>query len=188
MVATACGAAGIAEEHIVGGGGGRRGGRKSGRAQRRRQQKRNKRHLNRGLRLRSLRQRRSAGEHGDHSLSLPVEFSGLESLFDRRCRILANETILCDLDIYQKPSEWALHKEKIDAMIREYRKALDDLRDIRRHLREQRPAEDDTDDESDGDVTETDTWTPGTDGTSGDASGGVGGACLCDEAGRVVAR
>ena len=53
---------------------------------------------------------------------------GLESLFDRRCRILANQTVTCDLDIYQNPSEWAVHKEKIDAMIREYRKALDDLR------------------------------------------------------------
>ncbi|BFZ20994.1 hypothetical protein BsWGS_24033 [Bradybaena similaris] len=77
-------------------------------------------------------------------------FSGLESMFDRRCRILANQSVLCDLDIYQKASEWEMHKERIDDMIREYRKALEDLRDIRRHLKEQRPidaVEDDYDDD-----------------------------------------
>lgn len=49
-------------------------------------------------------------------------------MFNHRCRILANQSVLCDLDIYQKVSEWETHKERIDDMIREYRKALEDLR------------------------------------------------------------
>lgn len=49
-------------------------------------------------------------------------------MFNRRCRILANQTVLCDLDIYKKASEWENHKERIDDMIKEYRKALEDLR------------------------------------------------------------
>ncbi|KAK3766323.1 hypothetical protein RRG08_044514 [Elysia crispata] len=164
------------------GGGNRRGNRK----QRRRQRKRDKRHLHRGTRSRLLRHRRSAVEEGDFGLSTPVEFNGLESLFDRRCRILANQTVLCDLDIYQKPSEWAMHKEKIDAMIREYRKALDDLRDIRRHLREQRPLEDSSE-ETDEDGVDTDQYSHGN-GGSRSTTDAAGGGCLCDEAGRIVAR
>ncbi|XP_059142330.1 putative extracellular sulfatase Sulf-1 homolog [Physella acuta] len=66
-------------------------------------------------------------------------FPGFEAMLNRRCRILSNQSVTCDLDIYQKASEWESHKETVDTMIKEYRKALEDLRDIRRHLREQKP-------------------------------------------------
>ncbi|GFS18189.1 extracellular sulfatase Sulf-2 [Elysia marginata] len=161
----------------------RRGGKKSNRTQRRRQRRLKKRHLIRGTRARFTRKRRSADGEEAYGLSTPIEFSGLESLFDRRCRILANQTVLCDLDIYKNPSEWAIHKEKIDAMIREYRKALDDLRDIRRHLREQRPLFDiDGDGEGDEDVGEGEKK-----GRVDKTSPGAGG-CLCDDTGKIVAR
>ncbi|CAL1537582.1 unnamed protein product [Lymnaea stagnalis] len=74
-----------------------------------------------------------------HPAMTNASFRKCTSMLNRRCRILTNQSVVCDLDIYQKASEWENHKEIIDDMIKEYRKALEDLRDIRRHLREQRP-------------------------------------------------
>lgn len=48
--------------------------------------------------------------------------------FDRRCRVLPNDTVSCDHVLYQDPVEWKNHKEKLDEMIEEYRKMLEDLR------------------------------------------------------------
>lgn len=48
--------------------------------------------------------------------------------FDRRCRVLPNDTVSCDRVLYQDPVEWKNHKEKLDEMIEEYRKMLEDLR------------------------------------------------------------
>lgn len=48
--------------------------------------------------------------------------------FDRRCRVLPNDTVSCDRVLYQDPVEWKTHKEKLDEMIEEYRKMLEDLR------------------------------------------------------------
>ena len=48
--------------------------------------------------------------------------------FDRRCRVLPNDTVSCDSILYQDPLEWKNHKEKLDEMIEEYRKMLEDLR------------------------------------------------------------
>nr|KAG5686196.1 hypothetical protein BaRGS_012414 [Batillaria attramentaria] len=50
------------------------------------------------------------------------------NLLPRRCRILANSTVSCDQDIYRNYDEWQAHRERIDGMIKEYKKALDDLR------------------------------------------------------------
>lgn len=49
-------------------------------------------------------------------------------LYTPRCRILANSTVLCDQDIYRNFDEWQAHRERIEEMIKEYKKALDDLR------------------------------------------------------------
>ncbi|XP_055996146.1 putative extracellular sulfatase Sulf-1 homolog isoform X2 [Ostrea edulis] len=65
--------------------------------------------------------------------SLPVQ------PFDRRCRVLPNDTVSCDRVLYQDPVEWKTHKEKLDEMIEEYRKMLEDLRVYRKHLKASKP-------------------------------------------------
>lgn len=65
--------------------------------------------------------------------SLPVQ------PFDRRCRVLPNDTVSCDRVLYQDPVEWKNHKEKLDEMIEEYRKMLEDLRLYRKHLKASKP-------------------------------------------------
>lgn len=67
---------------------------------------------------------------------------GLPSGFDmltRRCRILMNSTVTCDQDLYRDFSEWAQHRERLDEMIKEYKKILQDLKNIRDHLQENQP-------------------------------------------------
>ncbi|XP_062580256.1 putative extracellular sulfatase Sulf-1 homolog isoform X1 [Saccostrea cucullata] len=61
--------------------------------------------------------------------------------FDRRCRVLPNDTVTCDNILYQDPVEWKNHKEKLDEMIEEYRKMLEDLRIYRKHLKSSKPKE-----------------------------------------------
>ena len=54
-------------------------------------------------------------------------FAGFD-LFIRRCRILANNTVSCDQDIYRDYDQWETHRERLDEMIKEHKKILDDLR------------------------------------------------------------
>ncbi|KAL5014582.1 hypothetical protein ScPMuIL_008852 [Solemya velum] len=72
-----------------------------------------------------------------------VDQSGTESpafdVFDRRCRVLPNNTMTCDIQLYEDASEWKNHKTKLDDMIEEYQKMLDDLRHIRKHLKKSKP-------------------------------------------------
>ncbi|KAK7456546.1 hypothetical protein BaRGS_00039344 [Batillaria attramentaria] len=92
-------------------------------------------HAKRKARGKFLRHRRAALQaFGDFGGSL----QGL-NLLPRRCRILANSTVSCDQDIYRNYDEWQAHRERIDGMIKEYKKALDDLRAIREHVLENRP-------------------------------------------------
>ena len=42
--------------------------------------------------------------------------------------MLPNSTISCDQQLYKDPFAWKDHKERLDEMIVEYRKALEDLR------------------------------------------------------------
>ncbi|KAH9488244.1 Extracellular sulfatase Sulf-2 [Bulinus truncatus] len=84
-------------------------------------------------------------DHNNGSSMQTTSMSGRQNSFEpilnRRCRILDNQSVICDLDIYKMPSEWESHKETIDIMIKEYRKVLEDLKDIRKQLREQKPVE-----------------------------------------------
>ncbi|KAJ8316607.1 hypothetical protein KUTeg_005841 [Tegillarca granosa] len=61
--------------------------------------------------------------------------------FDRRCRELPNNTISCDQQLYQDATAWKDHKDKLDEMITEYRKMLEDLRMYRKHLKKVKPKE-----------------------------------------------
>ncbi|XP_035825165.1 extracellular sulfatase Sulf-2 [Aplysia californica] len=122
--------------------------RRLGRIERKRQRRFLKKQIGRDYRPNNFRFKRSTGIAVNTS-STSGGFNGFDAMFNRRCRILANQSVLCDLDIYRKASEWESHKERIDDMIKEYRKALEDLRDIRRHLRKQRPLDAEDDDMSD---------------------------------------
>ncbi|XP_041361521.1 putative extracellular sulfatase Sulf-1 homolog isoform X2 [Gigantopelta aegis] len=94
-----------------------------------------------------LRSRRSISPLGydntntiDLKMSSPnIGFGGFDQLFNRRCRVLPNSTISCDQQLYKDPYAWKDHKERLDEMIVEYRKVLEDLRFIRRHLKNKKP-------------------------------------------------
>ncbi|KAK3087110.1 hypothetical protein FSP39_001835 [Pinctada imbricata] len=59
--------------------------------------------------------------------------------FQRRCRVLQNDSVQCDNVLYNDPNEWRSHKETLDEMIQEYRKMLEDLRRYRKHLKDKKP-------------------------------------------------
>lgn len=87
-----------------------------------------------------VRRRRAAIQSvGDFDEQLQFGYNSGINLLPRRCRILPNNSVSCDQDIYRDYDEWQSHRERIDEMIKEYKKALEDLRDIREHLLEQRP-------------------------------------------------
>ncbi|KAL8609423.1 hypothetical protein ACOMHN_006610 [Nucella lapillus] len=110
-------------------------------------------------RSRLMRQRRSLMHDASVQLGSgppsinPLRVSPGFDLFTRRCRILSNQTVSCDQDIYRDYNQWETHRERVDGMIKEYRKILDDLRNIRDHLLENRPSlyvdSSEEDDESD---------------------------------------
>ncbi|KAK6167470.1 hypothetical protein SNE40_021491 [Patella caerulea] len=81
-------------------------------------------------------------EYGTSGLNLKQSIAERDTpldLFERRCRILTNQTIQCDDELYEDASAWNEHKTEIDGLIKELRKALEDLRVIRRHLKSEKP-------------------------------------------------
>ncbi|XP_071101595.1 putative extracellular sulfatase Sulf-1 homolog isoform X2 [Haliotis cracherodii] len=118
----------------------------AGRKKKLKQERKNQRrflkaHLNKPYRPKFLRSKRSVSDFDTMNNSPAVDLQSKIgfNLFDRRCRMLDNGTISCDQQLYQDPGALQDHKEKIEEMIKEYRKALEDLRVIRRHLKQQRP-------------------------------------------------
>ncbi|KAK6960439.1 Extracellular sulfatase Sulf-2 [Biomphalaria glabrata] len=61
--------------------------------------------------------------------------NSFEPLLSPRCR-LANQSVICDIHLNKTTAEWENQKETIDIMIKEYKKVLDDLKDLRKQLRE----------------------------------------------------
>lgn len=59
----------------------------------------------------------------------------------KMCRVLPNNTIVCDPVLYEKIDAWRNHKDQIDNLIQQYRSTINDLKDIRKHLKKQKPAE-----------------------------------------------
>ena len=45
-----------------------------------------------------------------------------------QCRILANESVICDKQLYQSISAWRQQKGRLDKMIRQYRQMIGKLK------------------------------------------------------------
>lgn len=55
------------------------------------------------------------------------------------CIVLSNGNVNCSNIIYHDPKTWRRSRNSIDAQIHKLRMQLDDLKEIRRHLKEKRP-------------------------------------------------
>ncbi|KAK7091796.1 extracellular sulfatase Sulf-1-like [Littorina saxatilis] len=111
---------------------------------RRRRRRRLRQQEKRKARERLVRQRRSVMQ-GTLRISRGYEADPLDQataleLFTRRCRILANKTVSCDQDLYRDYQQWESYVDRLDEMIKEYRKILDDLRDTREYLLDNKPS------------------------------------------------
>ncbi|XP_014670642.1 PREDICTED: putative extracellular sulfatase Sulf-1 homolog isoform X2 [Priapulus caudatus] len=59
---------------------------------------------------------------------------------DAGCITYPNNSVECDPHIFSDVEVWKKHKQTIDWRIRFYKQELDQLKDIRQHLKDQRPA------------------------------------------------
>ncbi|XP_074656189.1 extracellular sulfatase Sulf-2-like isoform X2 [Tubulanus polymorphus] len=57
----------------------------------------------------------------------------------KKCQVTANNSVVCQEDVYNDIDSWKSHKQELSAIIEQYKKRLDSLKDIRRHLKRQRP-------------------------------------------------
>lgn len=46
----------------------------------------------------------------------------------KMCRVLPNNTIVCDPVLYEKIDAWRNHKDQIDNLIQQYRSTINDLK------------------------------------------------------------
>ena len=85
--------------------------RRMGRRGRRRHRRNLRYKTKREFMTRYARVRRSApAQYVSSHNSQALGFPGFEAMFNRRCRILSNQSVQCDMDIYRKSSEWEMHK------------------------------------------------------------------------------
>jgi extracellular sulfatase Sulf len=57
------------------------------------------------------------------------------------CRVLANSSVVCDENLYQNPTNWKHQKERLDYMIQQFKYQLEQLKDVRKHLKAVRPTD-----------------------------------------------
>ncbi|KAK2175835.1 hypothetical protein NP493_703g00014 [Ridgeia piscesae] len=99
---------------------------------------------------------------GQTSVALPVTdaYTNLKTVlpdpiendkeFAVRCRVLPNNTVSCADNIYNHLDVWKAQKLRLDIMIEYYKTQLNKLRDIRQHLKSQRPLAGHTDGSREG--------------------------------------
>ncbi|XP_051516522.1 extracellular sulfatase Sulf-2-like isoform X3 [Myxocyprinus asiaticus] len=71
-----------------------------------------------------------------NSLSVPSSIK-----VTHRCSILANETVKCDVGLYKSLQAWKDHKLHIDHEIETLQTKINNLREVRGHLKKARPGE-----------------------------------------------
>lgn len=57
------------------------------------------------------------------------------------CRVFPNNIIVCDPVLYEEIDMWKNHKDHLDTLIQEYQLTIKNLKDIRKHLKKQKPSE-----------------------------------------------
>lgn len=84
----------------------------------------------------------SAGVSEETLLSFEKSVRRIKSTIDREggCTIFTNHSVSCNREIYQNKQVWKEKKERLDALIKKLQVKLEQLRGIRRHLKQKRPA------------------------------------------------